>query len=210
MEIEFYFDPSCPFCWITSRWLLQISSKRDVNIKWTPFSLALKNNELRENAKITPYTDSHVSAHRVLRVMVAAEKLGTSLIDLYTRFGISFHLGEEKFNNELISEVLEEYKLPKELLTEADNTIIDNSLKKNIAEAVELVGEDIGVPTIIFTNSSGKKQGYFGPVLEELPEIEDSLKIWDALTTLALQPSFYELKRPRPNSMPDVVSTAHC
>jgi hypothetical protein len=210
MNIEFYFDPSCPFCWITSRWLLQISTKRDVNIKWTPFSLALKNNELKEDAELTPYTDSHVSAHRVLRVMVAAEKLGTPIIDLYTRFGISFHLGEEKLNNELISEILKEYKLPNELLSEADNTMIDNTLRKNIAGAIELAGKDIGVPTIIFTNSNGKKQGYFGPVLEKLPEIDDSLKIWDALTTLALQSSFYELKRQRPNSMPDVVSTAHC
>jgi DSBA-like thioredoxin domain len=210
MEIQFYFEPSCPFCWITSRWLLQISSRRDVRIEWKPFSLAMKNNELAEDTKASPNSEAHISAHRVLRVMLAAQESGASLIDLYTRFGISFHLGEEKYSNELISEILEEYKLPEELLIEADNTKYDKELEKNINEAVSVVGKDIGVPTIIFTNIDGKKQGYFGPVLEQLPELEDSLKIWDAIATLSTQPSFYELKRSRPDAMPDVVSTAHC
>ncbi len=210
MNIEFYFDPSCPFCWITSRWLLQVSNKRDITIEWVPFSLTLKNNELEPEAKHTPYTQEHYAAHRVIRVIEAATEHGGSLIDLYTRFGISYHLGEEKFTDSLIEEILNEQKLPASLLKEADNKKWDPILQKKIDQAVAVVGNDIGVPTIIFQNSKGQKQGFFGPVLQDLPEIDESVKLWDAISALAQSSHFYELKRARPSGMPDVVSTAHC
>ena len=210
MNVEFYFDPSCPFCWITSRWLLQVSNKRDITIEWVPFSLTLKNNELEPEAKHTPYTKEHYAAHRVIRVIEAATEHGGSLIDLYTRFGISYHLGEEKFTDSLIEEILNEQKLPASLLKEADNKKWDPILQKKIDQAVAVVGNDIGVPTIIFQNSKGQKQGFFGPVLQDLPEIDESVKLWDAISALAQSSHFYELKRARPSGMPDVVSTAHC
>jgi len=210
MNVEFYFDPSCPFCWITSRWLLQVSNKRDIKIEWIPFSLTLKNNELAPEAKHTPYRDEHYAAHRVIRVIEAAVGHGGSMIDLYTRFGISYHLGEEPFTDSLIEEILEELKLPKSLLKEADNRKWDDILQKKIDQAVAVVGNDIGTPTIIFENENRKKQGFFGPVLQDLPEIEESVQLWDAISTLAKSSHFYELKRSRPSGMPDVVSTAHC
>jgi len=210
MNIAFYFDPSCPFCWITSRWLLQVSNKRDITIEWVPFSLTLKNNELEPEAKHTPYAEEHYAAHRVIRVIEAATEHGGSLIDLYTRFGISYHLGEEKFTDSLIEEILNEQKLPASLLKEADNKKWDPILQKKIDQAVAVVGNDIGVPTIIFQNSKGQKQGFFGPVLQDLPEIDESVKLWDAISALAQSSHFYELKRARPSGMPDVVSTAHC
>ena len=210
MNIEFYFDPSCPFCWITSRWLLQVSNKREINIQWIPFSLALKNNELDTKIITTPYTKSHLSAHRVLRVIEAAAENGASVIDLYTRLGISYHLGEEKFTNALIQEILVEHNLPVTLLEEADNKKWDAILQNKINEAILIVGDDIGVPTIIIENEKGQKQGFFGPVLQDLPEIDDSVKLWDAISTLAKSSHFYELKRARPYDTPDVVSTSHC
>jgi len=210
MNITFYFDPSCPFCWITSRWLLQISNKRDLNIEWLPFSLALKNSELGSKLKPTPYTKSHLSAHRVLRVIEAAAEKGASVIDLYTRFGISYHLGGEKFTDALIQEILEEHDLPVALLKEADSKKWDAILQNKINEAISIVGDDIGVPTIIIENEKGQKQGFFGPVLQDLPEIDDSVKLWDAFSALAKSSHFFELKRARPDGMPDVISTAHC
>jgi len=210
MNIEFYFDPSCPFCWITSRWLLQVSNKRDITIQWIPFSLTLKNNELDQRTKHTPYAEEHYAAHRVIRVIEAATEHGGSLINLYTRFGISYHLGKEKFTDSLIEEILKEQELPASLLKEADSKNWDPILQNKIDQAVSVVGNDIGVPTIIFQNTKGQKRGFFGPVLQDLPEIDESVKLWDAISALAQSSHFYELKRARPQGMPDVVSTAHC
>ena len=77
-------------------------------------------------------------------------------------------------------------------------------------EAISVAGEDIGVPTIVFELEDGTKTGYFGPVLQDLPDKEESLRLWDSLSVLATDKSFYELKRSRPAGVPDVYSTAKC
>lgn len=209
MNISFYFDPCCPFCWVTSRWLLMVSGDRNINISWCPFSLAIKNDELlgKNNSHSS---DAHRSAHRVLRVMMAAQKQGAKLIDLYTDFGIANHIAGQEFNDELIRDVLDKHKLSPDLLKAADDKSYDESLKDSIASATEIVGQDIGVPTIVFELKDGTKAGYFGPVLQDLPDKEESLKLWDALSELATSKSFYELKRNRPQGGPDVYSTAKC
>lgn len=210
MNITFYFDPTCPFCWITSRWLLQVSGKRDINITWKPFSLALKNNSFDKDSD-SPHRDSHIASHRLLRVMVAAEaEHRASLIDMYTTAGIKIHIVGDDVNDELIGDVLAERKLPTSLLKAADDKKYDDKLDSLIKSATDIAGDDIGVPTIVFTNEKGEQQGFFGPVLQELPELEQSLELWDGLSKLATNSSFYELKRSRPDSMPDVVSTAKC
>ena len=209
MNIEFYFDPCCPFCWVTSRWLLLVSSERKLNITWQPFSLAIKNDEL-DGKNNTRSAGAHHSAHRVLRVMLAAQKQGAKLIDLYTDFGISNHIAGQALDNELIKDVLKRRNLPADLIKAADNNSYDKELKNYIDSATKIVGQDIGVPTIIFELRDGSKAGYFGPVLQDLPDKEESLKLWDALSELASSSSFYELKRNRPQGGPDVYSTAKC
>ena len=209
MNVTFYFDPSCPFCWITSRWLLIVSTERDVRIHWKPFSLALKNESLK--AEDDPHRESHQAANRVLRVMIAAQSIyGASLLDLYTASGIKHHVGGEAFNDSLISDLLAENSLPADLLKEADQTTYDKQLRDSLKSATKIVGDDVGVPTIVFNNQKGKQQGFFGPVLQELPTMLDALELWDGLSKLATNSSFYELKRSRPDSMPDVASTAKC
>lgn len=206
MNVTFYFDPICPFCWITSRWLLLVSNDRDINITWRPFSLALKNNKLADG-------DEHdISAHRVLRVMQAVQEKNRAmpLIDLYTAFGIQKHIAGREYDDELILDVLEELKLPAELLAAADDTQYDEVLNESINEAIEVVGDDVGVPTIVFDLPSGERNGFFGPVLEELPSKEASLDIWDGLSKLAADKAFYELKRTRPDGNPNTGSTARC
>lgn len=205
-NIEFYFDPSCPFCWITSRWLLQISTHRDIEITWRQFSLALKNDELERD--VTAHSDAHRAGHRVHRVLRAAAERGASLIDLYTAFGIAYHVAGFGFGDEVIADVLQEKQLPPELLAAADDTSYDEFLHGELQSATEVAGENIGVPTIVFVNDDGTKRGYFGPVLNELPDIEESLQIWDGLEKLAGVNAFYELKRARPSGDPDVFSTA--
>lgn len=210
MNISFYFDPSCPFCWITSRWLLTIAEHREIYIDWQPFSLALKNDELNSTNEndSTPHGDMHRASHRVLRVIQAANAdSDATLINLYTSFGKAFHVDKRDFDDALIAEILSAHNLQTDLIEKATDSSLDNSLQAVIESAIDVAGEDIGVPTIIFEQADGNRAGYFGPVLQTLPDLDESLAIWDGLSKLANVSSFYELKRARPDGWPDVMST---
>lgn len=210
MNVTFYFDPSCPFCWITSRWLLMVSSQRNLDITWQPFSLAIKNNELEPRDDESEHAALHRASHRVLRVMAAAEKNGAKLIDLYTTSGVKHHVAGFDFDDDHLREILTENNLPLELAAAADDTSYDQALRDSMQGALDAAGQDIGVPTIVFTNETGQKQGFFGPVLQTLPDASEALDLWDGLSKLATNSSFYELKRSRPSGDPDVYSTAKC
>ena len=208
-RIEFFYDPCCPFCWITSRFLLEVSVERDVDVTWRPFSLAMKNNELAgDDDAVNEHGEMHRSSHRVLRVITkAAEQHGASVIDLYSAFGRRFHLDHEKYDDTMIADVLAAAGLPAELAKAADDTSLDEGLQASIDSAVEAVGDDTGVPTIIFVSDDGQRRGFYGPVLQELPSKEDALRLWDSLVGLVSVSAFYELKRTRPEGMPDTAST---
>ena len=208
-RIEFFYDPCCPFCWITSRFLLEVSVQRDVDVTWRPFSLAMKNNELAgDDDAVNEHGEMHRSSHRVLRVITkAAEQHGASVIDLYSAFGRRFHLDHEKYDDAMIADVLAAAGLPAELAKAADDTSLDEVLQASIDSAVEAVGDDTGVPTIVFVSDDGQRRGFYGPVLQELPSKDDALRLWDSLVGLVSVPAFYELKRTRPEGMPDTAST---
>jgi len=205
MKIAFYFDPACPWCWVTSRWILMSSNKREIDIDWRLFSLAYKNGGLTGKKS----DDKLMPSHRVERVMLAAAKKGASLNELYTNFGIKHFLGGEEYNDELIASVLDQLKLEKSLIKAADDKSLDKELVASSESAIEIVGEDIGVPTIVFIFEDGKQAGFFGPVLKELPDQDESVRLWDSLTELAKHDGFYELKRGRDGD-PDVYSAAKC
>ena len=208
-RIEFFYDPCCPFCWITSRFLLEVSVQRDVDVTWRPFSLAMKNNELAgDDDAVNEHGEMHRSSHRVLRVITkASEQHGASVIDLYSAFGRRFHLDHEKYDDAMIADVLAAAGLPAELAEAADDTSLDEGLQASIDSAVEAVGDDTGVPTIVFVSDDGERRGFYGPVLQELPSKDDALRLWDSLVGLVSVPAFYELKRTRPEGMPDTAST---
>ncbi len=207
MKVEFYFDPSCPFCWVTSRWLLSVKNQRDLNITWRPFSLAMKNGELDSgsNSQI-----NHLPAHRVIRVMLAANKDNVPLLDMYTKFGIRHFMIGDEYDDTVISDVLKEMKLDAKYAKFADDTKLDDELAESIKKATAIVGQDIGVPTIVFDFNVGQKTGFFGPVLQALPDEKESIELWDGLVQVAKTPGFYELKRGRQAGGPDVFSTARC
>lgn len=205
-SIDFYFDPCCPFCWITSRWLLQVQDERDLDVTWRPFSLAMKNGELGndENGKMG---NAHRDAHRVHRVIEAAVEKGGSRIDLYTAFGRRFHVDHHDYDDALIAEVLTAQGLDADLAKAADDTAYDKALEAELGTAMDAAGDQVGVPLIVFTDESGERRGYFGPVLQSLPGKDDGLRIWDAVAALGPVTEFYELKRTRPQGMPDTAST---
>lgn len=209
--VEFYFDPSCPFSWITSRWLHQIITERDVTVRWRQFSLALKNDELVPSKDETPHARVHREAHRVQRVIAkAVADYGASAADLYSEFGVRFHIMEQAFDDDMIRAVLADKALPSGVFLAADDESIDKELQAEIDSAIEAAGSDIGVPTIVFQSKDAQRLGYFGPVLNELPSSpQESLAIWDGLEKLATSSSFYEIKRAREGG-PNVFSAARC
>lgn len=210
-KVEFYFDPACPWSWVTSRWLLSVREHRDINITWRPFSLAIKNDSLVKKDGESPYTTKHRASHRVLRLMMEASKNhGVSLEKMYTHFGIKHHIAGFDYSDEWILATLKELDLPASLLSAGDKTDYDQELSREIDSATEVAGNDVGVPIIVFTNEKEERQGYFGPVIRTIPETKEALKLWDGLHNLATVSSFYELKRGRPDGGPDTSGPAIC
>ncbi len=196
-KVEFYFDPSCPWCWVTSRWLVEVSQERDLEIEWLPFSLAMKNGEL-EGEDVTGHLDTHSIAHNVLRLIEAIhESEGIDRGTLYTEFGKSYFIDKSLNDDIFIPAVLKRLGLNEDYLEKSNNEKYDEVLKQYLNNAIEIVGDDVGVPLIIFVNEKGEKQGYFGPVLQGLPDKEEGLDLFDGLSKLASSSRFFELKRTR-------------
>jgi len=209
MNIQFYFDPSCPWCWITSRWLHQVSTKRDITVEWLPFSLAIKNNELNGDNE-TPYSGSHVASHKVLQAIEVMIDMDDSLtrFDLYSAYGKRHFVDGVKYEDIDLKDICTELNIAtgNDAAREAISSYDDSLLEEHVKNATDIVGSDVGVPLIIFENDDGGKQGYFGPVLQTLPSEQEGLDLWDGLSKLATSKHFYELKRGR-DSGPDVEST---
>lgn len=210
-NVDFYFDPVCPWCWVTSRWLLIVSEHRDMTINWRPFSLALKTGSINPRDGESSHAHDHRQSHRVLRVMTAAyQRYDFALIDSYTLFGIKHHTAGFPYSNKWIATVLEELQLPPGLIDAADDATLDEWLQSELNSAIDVVGNDVGVPTIVFTAEDGTRQGYFGPVIREVPALDEALQLWDGLVQIATLRSFYELKRSRPAGNPLTGSSATC
>ena len=188
---DFWFDPKCPFAWITSRWMLEVEKVRDVHTSWHVMSLAV----LNEGRDVDQgYRDFLATAWAPVRVLVAAEQAhgNAVLLPLYTALGTRLHVEKREADRALLEEVLAEVGLPTSLADAAETDAYDDDVRKSHAGAMELVGEDVGTPTIGVDG-----HGFFGPVLTKAPRGEEAGRIWDASVTLSAHPHFYELKRTR-------------
>ncbi len=196
-KIEFYYDPSCPWCWVTSRWLTEIKQHRNLDILWRPFSLAIKNNEL-VGGDSTGHLDTHNIGHKVHRIIESIVKNDDGERGhLYTEFGRAYFIDSTLDDDKFMSEVLNRLNLSQDYLQAANDSSFDKGITESMQNAFEVVGKDVGVPIIVFVNETGEKQGYFGPVLQGLPDLEEGLKLWDGLHNLASSSRFFELKRSR-------------
>ena len=196
-SIAFYYDPSCPWCWITSRWLNEVQTARDIEIEWLPFSLALKNGELGGD-DVTGHLDTHTIAHKVLRIVEAIHgNEGIDRGELFTEFGKSYFIDPKLDDDNFFEAVLVRMGLSTAYLEELDNTDRDAALQEHLDTAIEVAGDDVGVPLIIFEMEDGQRVGYFGPVFARLPTPERGLELWDSLHCLVTGSDFFELKRNR-------------
>jgi 2-hydroxychromene-2-carboxylate isomerase len=190
-DADFWFDPLCPFAWISSRWILEVEQVRDISVTWHVMSLAYLNQD-----KDIPddYREMLEPGWGPVRVCIAAEqKHGREvLLPLYTAMGTRIHHGGEPISRELIAAAVEEAGLEAELVDAMDDASYDAAVAKSHHEGMDQVGDDVGTPTIAFEGAA-----FFGPVLSKIPRGEEAGQLWDGCVAVAKVPYFYELKRSR-------------
>jgi protein-disulfide isomerase-like protein with CxxC motif len=193
-EVDFWFDPLCPWAWLTSRWILEVEKVRPVTASWHVMSLAYLNEEKDMSDE---YRARLARAWGPVRVLVAAagENGDGVLLPLYTAMGNRIHLQGREIDRELVVEALAEVGLPIRLADAMEDTSYDEDLKKSHHAGMDQVGNDVGTPVI----STGGV-AFFGPVVTPAPKDEAAGRLWDGVMLVAETPGFFELKRTRDES----------
>lgn len=205
-DIQFHFDPVCPFAWITSRWINKVAAQREYAVDWQFISLRIVNADVDYDAHFPPeYEHGHTAGLRMLRVAAAArEAHGREVMgDLYTGLGGSvFDVDPPEDQSayqaslgsrETVEKVLADVGLPTSLADALDDTSWDDVIQAESDAALALTGKDVGTPIIAYDPPHGP--AFFGPVISRVPSDEDAVRLWDAVLELTNFPGFSELKR---------------
>lgn len=189
-QVEFWFDPICPWCWMTSRWVAEVAQVRGFEVAWHPISLAIIN----EDKDLGSHREGHRQGHRMGRVAAALEAKSDNagVGAVYTALGGRIHPGGRSDFDAIITESVAEAGLPAELAQAADDESLDARLRANTEHALKIAGPDVGVPII-----SVNGVAFFGPVVTPAPTGEQALQLWDGIVAAASVPGFFELKRGR-------------
>ncbi|MET8232753.1 disulfide bond formation protein DsbA [Micromonospora sp. NPDC005298] len=195
VPVTAYVDPSCPFAWITSRWLVEVARMRPVDLRFEVMSLAVIN----ENRELEPwYREFNDRAWGPARVCtaVSAEHGPTALASLYEALGRRIHTEGDKDFDAVVPAALAEASLPADLAGVARRSDVDARMRASTARAQRLVGEDLGTPTVVVDGVA-----FFGPVLSSIPRGEEALRVFEGARLLAACGAFSELKRVRADSL---------
>ncbi|WP_042370414.1 mycothiol-dependent nitroreductase Rv2466c family protein [Streptacidiphilus neutrinimicus] len=193
---DFWFDPLCPWAWMTSRWMLEVEKQRPIKVRWHVMSLAVLNEGRDLPEKYAKLMDEAWGPVRVC--IAAAQKHGEGVLaPLYTALGTRFHNGGEQRDRATIEAALTDAGLPTSLADAMDSTDYDDALRVSHKEGISLVGEDVGTPVISVPGPAGERIAFFGPVVTPAPKGEAAGRLWDGTILVASTPGFYEIKRTR-------------
>jgi hypothetical protein len=209
-DINFYFDPVCPFAWLTSKWVRQVQAQRDYTVDWRFISLRLINANVDYEAQFPPeYEAGHTAGLRLLRIAARAraEHGRESVAGLYAALGAHIfdtapdpadqrtkgEIRERRATREFVEPILAKAGLPLALADALEDESWDAEIAQETAEALALTGKDVGTPIIHFEPPAGV--AFFGPVISRLPQEDSAAQLWDHVVGLARFPGFAELKR---------------
>jgi 2-hydroxychromene-2-carboxylate isomerase len=189
--VDFWFDPLCPWAWMTSRWMLEVERVRDVETRFHVMSLSVLNEDKDVEQR---YKDMLERGWGPVRLAIAVEKHhGPEVLrDLYTALGTRHHVERRAYDKALYEEALEEVGLPVELATEAEDPEWDDDVRASHQDGIDRVGEEVGTPVIAIGGTA-----FFGPVLSPAPKGEQAGRVFDGARMLAEYDGFFELKRSR-------------
>jgi 2-hydroxychromene-2-carboxylate isomerase len=190
-EIDFWFDPICPWAWITSRWVLEVEQVRDVTTRWHVMSLSM----LNEGRDLSPdYKESMRRAIGPVRICTAARiECGEEIVlPLYTALGTRFHNRHEPRELDTVKAALADAGLPESLVEAADSEKYDDALRATHDDGMNRVGLEVGTPVIAVGDTA-----FFGPVVTPIPRGEAAGRLWDGVLLVANTDGFFELKRTR-------------
>jgi len=199
-DLDFYFDPVCPWAWITSRWVTNVQQLRNYEVSWKFISLRMVNAE-RGYAGHEAYEKIHNAGLAALRVASAARAQGgnASVAAVYTALGNAIHVGgrrEELVNDpkSFLLSIVADAGLPAEVAAAFEDSTHDEVIRFETEAALSKTGKDVGTPILTFNPKSGNEASLFGPVISKAPKGEEAMKLWDAVQTIA-ESGVAEIKR---------------
>jgi 2-hydroxychromene-2-carboxylate isomerase len=189
--VDFWFDPSCPWAWMTSRWVDEVAKHRSIDVSWHIMSLAVvnENNDVSEE-----YRAFFPRALRYTRLVAAAKELhGDAIVKpLYDALGTRIHPGGSIESDEVIAGALAEVRIDADFARYADSEEFDEQMRASHFDGIERVGQDVGTPVIAVDGVA-----FFGPVISPAPKGDEAVALWDGVVAAARYPGFFELKRSR-------------
>jgi 2-hydroxychromene-2-carboxylate isomerase len=189
--VRFWFDPTCPWAWMTSRWMDEVVRLRGLDVEWRVMSLSY----LNSGRELPPrYQAMMERAWAPVRVVTAARvEHGREVVKpLYDAIGTRIHPGQREDWDAVLAEALTEVGLPAALLDAASDDTLDAELKAEHHSGMDLVGQEVGTPVIAVGDVA-----FFGPVISPTPYGDEALRLWDGVQAVAAYPGFFELKRSR-------------
>ncbi|MET0480882.1 MAG: DsbA family protein [Mycetocola sp.] len=189
--VDFWFDPSCPWAWMTSRWVDEVAQLRNLDVTWHVMSLAVLNEDQDVSEE---YRAFFPRALRYTRLVAAAqEEFGQAIVKpLYDALGTQIHLGESTDPDVVIAQALAEVGLPPEFAEHSLSDAYDPQMRASHFDGIGRVGQDVGTPVIAVNDVA-----FFGPVISPAPVGEEAAKLWDGVVAVAAYPGFFEIKRSR-------------
>jgi hypothetical protein len=204
-DLHFYFDPVCPFAWLTSKWVRTVAAQRNYNVDWRFISLRILNAHIDYASHFPPnYEDGHTAGLRLLRVAARVraaqgreavgplyEAIGTRIFD--TSRDVDPLAASDQGSRRTLEPLLRDAGLPSDLAEALDDKTLDDEIRAETEEALTLTGRDVGTPILHFQPPGGT--AFFGPVISRLPSPDDAGALWDHVIALTSFPGFAEIKR---------------